>query len=108
MLKDSELESVQDKRHAALMTQVAIATGCPDLLDVWAEYLGASAAPKLAELPASLSDLAWYQAAPSRTQLAGALEAYARSPGAGLEGIRDFATLARRYSFRRPCPRAWW
>lgn len=88
--------------YRALMTQLAVATGAPALLDGWLTLL--ANAPADADLDAARELLQreyWYLVSPERARLDGALAVFARGmPGPGqMEALRRYAPLARRYSF---------
>lgn len=99
-LTRSELDELEGG-FPALMTQLAIATGAPTLLDDWLTTLSARPIASLAELRELLSRESWYRLSPDHRRLEGALEVYGRaSDGAdAVARLLKYGNTARRYSF---------
>ena len=86
----------------ALMTQLAIATGSPALLNGWLNLLAAApAGADVDSLRTSLQQEYWFLTSPERNRLDGALAVFGRitPKAAQLEALQRYAPLARRYSF---------
>jgi hypothetical protein len=100
-LGSDDLDALQRGGFRALMTQLAIATGAPRLLGGWLDMLTAAvASASLADVRKSLDGEYWYLMSPDASRLSGALAAYAAaSTSTGIEELRIYSAIARRYSF---------
>jgi len=99
-MQKSELDTLDNGGYRALVTQLAIATGAPELSPVWHDTLKKYRGNELDELRNSLKAAKGYEGAFERPPLDGALECYA-----ALEPLRTYAPIAQRYSFKGWLPR---
>ena len=100
-LPEHEARVIQEGGFHALMTQIAIITGAPDLLDRWVGFLrtqGQQMTP--GELQKVLGKEQWLQPADQAKKLDAALRILAETaPAVTAKALRDHSELARRYSF---------
>ncbi|MET0794543.1 MAG: P-loop NTPase fold protein [Polyangiaceae bacterium] len=97
-MKKGDLDILDKGGYRALMTQLAIATGAPELSPVWHDTLKKYQGDKLEGLLTDLKSAKGYEGALERRQLDGALACYAEF--AELKPLRTYAPIAQRYSFK--------
>jgi hypothetical protein len=106
-MSPGDLDRLQAGGYRALMTQLAIATGSPALLDAWLSALEKAPQSSLESVRVASRSAEWYRNATDRVRLDGALSAYEEDtsksgakPGVtGVDELLHYASVARRYSF---------